>query len=215
MIFKAVGYVISLTPYAIVALTATVVANTADLRREVLVAARPARPRLGRLLRAHLPRQRRDPADLRRRLAGALLPQDPPRADHRVLHPEQRRHPSGDHRACSTRRVGVHPEVAHFTAPLGTTIGMPGCAGIWPMLIAVWGINAYGIPYTAQDYVVLVILGTVVSIGTAGRSRYGDGGCGHRARRRRPAARVHRRHAADQHDRRHGPHRRPTSPPPR
>src|SRR4029077_20061022 len=67
-----------------------------------------------------------------------------------------------------TRKVGVHPEVAYFTAPLGTTIGMPGCAGIWPMLIAVWGINAYGIHYTASDYLMLAFLGAVVSIGTAG-----------------------------------------------
>ena len=67
-----------------------------------------------------------------------------------------------------TRRVGVHPEVAHFTAPLGTTIGMPGCAGIWPMLIAVWGINAYGLNYSLSDYLVLALLCTIVSIGTAG-----------------------------------------------
>lgn len=67
-----------------------------------------------------------------------------------------------------TREVGVHPEVAHFTAPLGTTIGMPGCAGIWPVLIAVWGVNAYGIPYTATDYLVLGLLAVIVSVGTAG-----------------------------------------------
>jgi hypothetical protein len=67
-----------------------------------------------------------------------------------------------------TRKVGVHTEIAHFTAPLGTTIGMPGCAGIWPILIAVWGINAYGISYSVGDYVVLAILGVVVSVGTAG-----------------------------------------------
>lgn len=67
-----------------------------------------------------------------------------------------------------TREVGVHPEVAHFTAPLGTTIGMPGCAGIWPVLIAVWGVNAYGIPYTAADYLVLGLLAVIVSVGTAG-----------------------------------------------
>jgi Na+/H+-dicarboxylate symporter len=67
-----------------------------------------------------------------------------------------------------TRKVGVHSEIAHFTAPLGTTIGMPGCAGIWPIMVAVWGINAYGISYSASDYVVLAVLGVVVSIGTAG-----------------------------------------------
>jgi L-cystine uptake protein TcyP (sodium:dicarboxylate symporter family) len=67
-----------------------------------------------------------------------------------------------------TRQVGVHPEIAHFTAPLGSTIGMPGCAGIWPILIAVWGINAYGIVYSPADYAVLVVLCLVVSIGIAG-----------------------------------------------
>ena len=45
---------------------------------------------------------------------------------------------------------------------------MPGCAGIWPILIAVWGINAYGIAYSLGDYAVLAVLGVVVSIGVAG-----------------------------------------------
>jgi uncharacterized protein len=67
-----------------------------------------------------------------------------------------------------TRKVGVNPEVAHFTAPLGTTIGMPGCAGIWPMLIGIWGIHAYGLHYTAGQYAVLALLSVVVSVGTAG-----------------------------------------------
>ena len=65
-----------------------------------------------------------------------------------------------------TRKVGVHAEVAHFTAPLGATIGMPGCAGIWPMLIAIWGINAYGLAYSPGEYVVLTVLSIVVSIGS-------------------------------------------------
>ena len=67
-----------------------------------------------------------------------------------------------------TRKVGVHSEIAHFTAPLGANIGMPGCAGIWPMLIAIWGINAYGLAYSASDYVLLTVLSIVVSIGVAG-----------------------------------------------
>jgi len=45
---------------------------------------------------------------------------------------------------------------------------MPGCAGIWPILIAVWGINAYGLQYSVGDYALLAVLGTVVSIGVAG-----------------------------------------------
>src|SRR4051794_17845297 len=67
-----------------------------------------------------------------------------------------------------TRKVGVHSEIAHFTAPLGTTIGMPGCAGIWPMMIAVWGINAYGLSYSLGQYAVLAFFGVTVSIGVAG-----------------------------------------------
>ncbi|MET4158494.1 dicarboxylate/amino acid:cation symporter [Agromyces sp. PvR057] len=66
------------------------------------------------------------------------------------------------------RKVGVSEEVAGFTAPIGTTIGMPGCAGIWPTLVAVFTVNALGIEYTVLDYVVLVVLGLLVSLGTAG-----------------------------------------------
>lgn len=57
-------------------------------------------------------------------------------------------------------------QVAHFTAPLGTTIGMPGCAGIWPIAVAVFGINALGIDYGAGDYILLAALCLVVSLCT-------------------------------------------------
>jgi len=36
------------------------------------------------------------------------------------------------------------------------------------MLVAIWGINAYNIPYTAQDWAILTVLCIFVSIGTAG-----------------------------------------------
>ncbi|MDR1358295.1 MAG: dicarboxylate/amino acid:cation symporter [Coriobacteriales bacterium] len=64
--------------------------------------------------------------------------------------------------------VGVGSEVANFTAPLGTTIGMPGCAGIWPILTAVYGINALGISYGLVDYAILALICLFVSLGTAG-----------------------------------------------
>lgn len=66
------------------------------------------------------------------------------------------------------RKIGVDPKVANFTAPLGTTIGMPGCAGIWPVLIAVYGINGLGIQYGIKDYILLAIVSLFVSLGTAG-----------------------------------------------
>lgn len=167
VVFKAVGYVIGLTPYAILALTATVVAGTTDLQDKFwsllgllgltwAVCAVDTFVVNAVLLRVF--------ADVR------------PLAFFKKLVPAQLTAFSTQSSVGTlpvttdvlTRRVGVHPEIAHFTAPLGTTIGMPGCAGIWPMLIAIWGINAYGIPYTVQDYVVLAILGVLVSIGTAG-----------------------------------------------
>ena len=67
-----------------------------------------------------------------------------------------------------TDRIGVSPEVANFTAPLGTTIGMPGCAGIWPVLTAIYGVHGLGLNYTVKDYVILAVMALFVSLGTAG-----------------------------------------------
>ena len=67
-----------------------------------------------------------------------------------------------------TRRIGVPREIAGFTAPLGANLGMPGCAAIWPLLVAIWGINATGMTYGAADYAVLAVLCLLVSLGTAG-----------------------------------------------
>ena len=66
------------------------------------------------------------------------------------------------------KKIGVHEEIANFTAPLGTTIGMPGCAGIWPVILAVFAINALGIEYSVIQYIVLAIIALAVSFGTAG-----------------------------------------------
>jgi Predicted Na+/dicarboxylate symporter len=67
-----------------------------------------------------------------------------------------------------TDRLGVSPEVANFTAPLGTTIGMPGCAGIWPVLTAIYAVHGLGINYSLGDYLLLAVMSLFVSIGTAG-----------------------------------------------
>ncbi len=67
-----------------------------------------------------------------------------------------------------TKKIGVPENIASFTAPIGTTIGMPGCSGIWPMLSAVFAINALGIEYSIVDYVTLAVLALFVSLGTAG-----------------------------------------------
>jgi len=167
VVFKVVGYVIRLTPYAIVALTAYMVGSSTDLENEFMSL-------LGLLvlvwvacmLHAYV-------------LNGVILEvfADVPMIEFfRKIFPAQitaftTQSSIGTLPVTTgqlTRQVGVNPEIAHFTAPLGATIGMPGCAGIWPILIAVWGINAYGIHYTLGNYVVLALLSVIVSIGVAG-----------------------------------------------
>lgn len=59
-------------------------------------------------------------------------------------------------------------DVAAFGASLGANLGMPGCAGIWPTLLAVFTIHLLGIEYTPVQYAFLVVLAVVVSIGTVG-----------------------------------------------
>lgn len=68
----------------------------------------------------------------------------------------------------SLKNSGVSESIASFVAPLGANMGMPGCAGIWPTLLAVFAINALGIEYSLSQYVLLIALTTVVSIGTVG-----------------------------------------------
>lgn len=167
VIFKAVSYVIRLTPYAIVALTADMVGSSSNLGHDFTsLLGLLALVWVACAIHTYL-------------LNGALLAafaDVPVVAFFRKIFPAQLTAFSTQSSVGTlpvttealTRKVGVHSEIAHFTTPLGTTIGMPGCAGIWPVMIAVWGINAYGIQYSIGDYVTLAVLSTIVSIGIAG-----------------------------------------------
>ncbi|WP_081780007.1 dicarboxylate/amino acid:cation symporter [Butyrivibrio proteoclasticus] len=64
--------------------------------------------------------------------------------------------------------IGVDGDVAAFTAGLGANLGMPGCAGIWPVLLAVFTIHQQGISYSAGQYALLIALTLLISIGTVG-----------------------------------------------
>lgn len=70
--------------------------------------------------------------------------------------------------AALREKVGVSDEVANFTAPLGTTIGMPGCTCIWPVLLAIFYVNAAGLGWGVSEYLVLALLTLVLSLGSAG-----------------------------------------------
>jgi len=64
-------------------------------------------------------------------------------------------------------RLGVHNSIASFTIPLGATINMDGTAimqGVATVFIA----QAYGVPLTHTDLLMVVLTATLASIGTAG-----------------------------------------------
>lgn len=66
------------------------------------------------------------------------------------------------------KELGVDGDIAGFTAGLGANLGMPGCAGVWPVLLAVFAVNVLGLDYSLTQYAFLIILSLVVSIGTVG-----------------------------------------------
>ena len=69
---------------------------------------------------------------------------------------------------CLKDEVGVSEEVADFTASLGTTIGMPGCTCVWPVLLALFYVHAAGLSWSAGDYLSLAVTAFFLSIGSAG-----------------------------------------------
>ncbi len=66
------------------------------------------------------------------------------------------------------RNAGVSESISSFVVPLGANVGMPGCAGIWPALLAVFAIHGLNIDYSAGQYFLLILITTLVSIGTVG-----------------------------------------------
>lgn len=67
-----------------------------------------------------------------------------------------------------TENMGVSEKIASFVAPMGATMGMPGCAGFWPVMSALLTANVLGINYSASDYAMLIFVALLVSLGTVG-----------------------------------------------
>lgn len=66
-----------------------------------------------------------------------------------------------------TERMGVNKSVASFTVPFGATINMDGTAimqGVATVFIA----NAYGVDLTTSQLLMVVLMATLASIGSAG-----------------------------------------------
>lgn len=67
-----------------------------------------------------------------------------------------------------TNDVGVEEGVASFAGSLGANMGMNGCAGIYPALVAVTIANMVGIDMNAGFYTMLIIVISISSLGIAG-----------------------------------------------
>lgn len=67
-----------------------------------------------------------------------------------------------------TKRLHVSPRIASFVAPLGASVNFNGCGGIWPAIVAVFTAQVFGINLTLTDYIVLVLVSIISSIGVAG-----------------------------------------------
>lgn len=67
-----------------------------------------------------------------------------------------------------TDKQGVEEGVASFTASLGANMGMNGCAGIYPALMAITIANMAGIDKDISFYVMLLVVITISSLGIAG-----------------------------------------------
>ncbi|MCR4943676.1 MAG: cation:dicarboxylase symporter family transporter [Clostridium sp.] len=67
-----------------------------------------------------------------------------------------------------TKNQGVDEGVASFAASLSANMGMNGCAGIYPALMAVTVANMAGMEMNAGFYIMLIIVITISSLGIAG-----------------------------------------------
>jgi len=167
IIFKAVAFVIELTPYAVLALTATVTSN--GLARAGVMWSLLA------LLILSFVAFAIDTWGINAVLLKAYAGLNPVHFFRKII-PAQLVGFSTQSSAGTlplttsilTERIGVGPAVANFTASLGTTIGMPGCSGIWPVLVAIYGVHGLGLDYGLKDYALLALVSLVVSLGTAG-----------------------------------------------
>lgn len=67
-----------------------------------------------------------------------------------------------------TSRVKISENIASFVAPMGATMGMNACGGLYPVIVAIFVANIFNIPMTIYSYILLVVVTTIASIGTAG-----------------------------------------------
>lgn len=64
-------------------------------------------------------------------------------------------------------RLKVKPRVANFVGPIGAVMNMDACGGIFPAVVSVFAANAFGIELTLIQYVLIIFVSVLASIGSA------------------------------------------------
>ncbi|MDK0888469.1 dicarboxylate/amino acid:cation symporter [Clostridium perfringens] len=64
--------------------------------------------------------------------------------------------------------VGVSENIASFVAPLGSTIGLNGCGGFYPAIVAIFAANVFNVERNIYSYILIVLTAIISSIGIAG-----------------------------------------------
>ncbi|MEK3881774.1 dicarboxylate/amino acid:cation symporter [Paenibacillus sp. PL2-23] len=67
-----------------------------------------------------------------------------------------------------TKRLRISPKIASFVAPLGASMNFNGCGGVWPAVVSVFVAEVFGISLSMTDYVLIVLVSVISSIGVAG-----------------------------------------------
>lgn len=67
-----------------------------------------------------------------------------------------------------TENLKVSRQYSSFVLPLGATINMDGCGGIYPAISAIFIAHIYGISLDWSHYLIIALTATLASVGTAG-----------------------------------------------
>ena len=68
---------------------------------------------------------------------------------------------------CAQENLGVSKGISSFVLPLGATVNMDGTA-IYEAIAAIFIAQAFGVQLGGGDYLMIILVGTLASIGTAG-----------------------------------------------
>lgn len=67
-----------------------------------------------------------------------------------------------------TNRVRISEKIASFAAPMGATVGLNACGGLYPAIVAIFVAKIFNIDLSISSYFMLIASTTLASIGTAG-----------------------------------------------